>query len=543
MTAGRPQPELTWDLVRKRNYVERLKHEKMPLDVIHDLPELIEQGYEAISEEDVVRLQWYGLYHDKPKVGTFMLRVKVPGGILSPARLRTIGRLSKKFGHNYGELTTRQNIQLHWIELGHLPEIFATLEAAGLSTAGGCGDTVRNITGCPVAGLDRDECFDARPVVEAAANFFYGNRDYSDLPRKHKITISSCAHQCNAVEINCIALVGLIKEGRPGFAVRVGGGLSTWPRLSDDLGVFVPVEEALPVLRAIIDVWKDELRYRVSRVKARLKFMVEDLGPEQFRSLVEARLGYRLADGQVPPAPEEEYDHIGIHPQKQPGLYYVGFPVSLGLCSGEQMIQIADLVDSYGGDIRLTRRQNFILTQIPEARLDEVVAAVADIGFSLQANGLRATSIACTGEPYCNYSVSETKSKLEEIVSHLETVFGDQVAGLRLNLDGCPHACAHHWIGDIGLQGTTLRERGPDGARLRGYEIYLRGGLGRHAAIGRAVVRRVPADEIHLAVERLVRAYLTGRRDGERMQAFFTRHSDEALIAIATGEQASVAAD
>lgn len=539
MSTDRPrraQPEPTWDLIRKRNSVERLKHEKAPLEIIHELPRLIDEGYEAISEEDVVRLQWYGLYHDKPKVGHFMMRIKLPGGRLSPHKLRTIAHLSQKFGSDYGELTTRQNIQLHGMRLDDLPEIFDTLHHAGLSTAGGCGDTVRNITGCPVAGLDADEWFDASPIVKAAADFFYGNPDYCDLPRKHKITISSCAHQCNAPEINCIALTGVLQEGRPGFAVRIGGGLSTWPHLSQDLGVFVPADEVIPVLCAIIDVWKEDLQYRMSRVKARLKFMVHDVGVEAYRERVEARLGYRLADGQMPPAPEEEYDHTGIHPQKQSGLSYIGFPVYLGLCSGTQMAQLADLAESFDGEIRLTRRQNFILTHVPDDQRNRVIEETARIGFPLDANPIRGSSIACTGEPFCNYSVGETKHKLKEIVEHLEQVFGDDVAGLRLNLDGCPHACAHHWIGDIGLQATTLRERGPEGERLRGYDIYLRGGLGAQARIGIPVLRRVPANEAHLYVERLVRAYREDRTEGESIQAFFNRHDDEALTAIATGE-------
>jgi ferredoxin-nitrite reductase len=526
--------ELTWDLVRRRNSIERLKYEKMPLDVIEEIPNFIERGYEDISEEDIVRLQWYALYHDKPKVGYFMMRIKIPGGILTPAQLRTIGRLSQRFGENYGELTTRQNIQLHSIELGHLPEIFATLESAGLTTVGGCGDTVRNITGCPVSGIDAEELFDARPLTDAAAHFFYGNRDYSNLPRKHKITIAACPHQCNAPEIHCIALVGTLRDGEAGFAVRVGGGLSTWPRLSNDLKVFVPVGDALTVLRAIVDVWQENLGSRLSRAKARLKFMVDEVGPEDYRARVEERLGYRLADGEAPLAPEHEHDHTGIHPQRQAGLYYAGFPAYLGHCNGEQMVQIADVAEGYGAEIRLTRRQNFILANIPEARVDEVVAAIAGIGYPTDVNPLRASAIACTGEPFCNYSVSQTKEKLAEIVVHLEQVFGDQVAGLRLNLDGCPHSCAHHWIGDIGLQGTTARE-GTE--RYPAFDIYLRGGLGRHAAIGRPVLKRVRAELTELYVERLVRGYLDGRQDGESMQGFFTRLSDEELIAMGSGSQ------
>ena len=502
---------------------------------------MIETGYEAVPEEDFVRMQWYGLYHDKPKLGYFMLRVKLPGGVLTPAKLRTIGEISQRFGRGYGELTTRQNIQIHWIELAQLPEVLAILEAGGMTTVGACGDNVRAITGCPVAGLDGDELFEVQSLIDEATAFFIENRDYSDLPRKHKITISACPHQCNAPEIHCIALIGAPREGRPGFAVRVGGGLSTWPRLSDDLGVWIPAEETLPVLRAIVDVWRLDLKYRMSRAKARLKFMVADLGPEAFRARVEERLGRRLEDGAVPPAPAEEKDHTGIHAQKQPGLFYAGIPVHLGLMNGEAMLRLADLVESWGGGIRITRRQNFILADIPEARLAEAVREVGALGFPLEGMGLRGASIACTGDPFCNYTVAETKGRLQGIVEHLETTFGAAVAGLRLNLDGCPHSCAHHWIGDIGLQGTTLRERGPAGERIQGYDLFLRGGLGAHAAIGRPVLKRVPGTEVHLVIERLFRAYLDGRGEGERIQHFFTRHSDEELSALGVGQEAAVA--
>ncbi|HEY9419909.1 MAG TPA: nitrite/sulfite reductase [Thermoanaerobaculia bacterium] len=534
--------EINWDLVRKRNFVERLKAEKGGLDVIRDLPAMIEAGYEEVPEEDFVRMQWYGLYHDKPKVGYFMLRVKLPGGQLTPAKLRTMGELSRKYGRGYGEVTTRQNIQLHWVELSKLPEVLSTLDAAGLTTVGACGDNVRSITGCPVAGIDGEELFEVQPLLDEATDFFIRNREYSDLPRKHKITISACPHQCNAPDIHCIALLGVVREGRPGFAVKVGGGLSTWPRLADDLGVWVPAGEAVPVLQAILDVWRTDLKYRMSRAKARLKFMVNDLGPEALRARVEERLGRPLADGTAPSAPEEEKDHTGIHPQKQDGLFYAGFPVYLGLMNGETMLRLADIVESCGGGVRLTRRQNFIVSDIPAARLDEITGAIEALGFPREGMGLRGASIACTGDPFCNYTVAETKTRLQQIVEHLEATFGQRAAGLRINLDGCPHSCAHHWIGDIGLQGTTLRERGPAGERIQGYDLFLRGGLGRDAAIGRPVLKRVPGTEVHFVVERLFRAYLDGRQDGERIQQFFTRHSDEDLLAIGQGSALSIQA-
>jgi len=196
MTVQIPTPghvsDVSWELVLRRNSIERLKQEKFPLDIIHELADLIARGYEAVPEEDIVRLNWWGLTHDKPKVGTFMVRIKVPGGRITPAQLVAVGRISQRYGRNYGELTTRQGIQLHWVRLDQLPEVLSEIQACGLTTVGGEGDTVRNVTSCPVAGVDREELFDVRPLVEAVARFFYGNREYSNLPRKHKYTISAC---------------------------------------------------------------------------------------------------------------------------------------------------------------------------------------------------------------------------------------------------------------------------------------------------------------------------------------------------------------
>jgi sulfite reductase (ferredoxin) len=525
-----PKPEPDWELVYKRNPVERIKRDRSPLGILDELPALIAAGYERMPEEDMVRLKWWGLYHDKPKVGTFMLRIKLAGGRVSPAALRAIGEISNTFGRGDGELSTRQNVQLHWLELGALPEVFDRLHAAGLTSAGGCGDAVRNITGCPVAGLGADELFDAQPVVDEAAAFFYGNPDYSNLPRKHKITIAACADRCNAPEINCIALIGVVHDGAEGFAVRVGGGLSSVPRIARDLGVFVPKGETVEILRALLDAWKEDLRYRVSRVKSRMKFMVDDYGPEGMRAEVERRLGRKLADFELPP-PGEFRDHVGIHPQRQAGFYTVGAPVHVGLVSGDQMVAVADLAEELGGDVRVTRQQNLIVTNVPAGRVEETVAVLGEIGFPLDVNHVRASSIACTGEPHCNFAVTETKPRLDSLVRHLEDRFGDEIAGLRLHLDGCPHACAHHWTGDIGFQGTTVRDE--HGKRRQAYDVFLRGGLGPRAAIARPVFRRVPTEELDEIVDRLVSAWVAARGTGEDFRAFCDRMSNEELGILA----------
>ncbi len=564
--AERDYESADWQKVLKRNVVERLKREKFPLDIRAEIPEMAKLGFEAvgegdalrrallarrmgteasaaraayevISEEDVVRLQWWGLYHDKPRVGYFMMRIKVPGGILGPQQLRTIGRVAEKYGRNYTELSTRQNVQLHWIRLEDFEEIFQTLEANGLTTAGACGDTVRNITSCPVAGIAYDELFDVTPTLREFATFFYGNRQYSDLPRKHKITIAADPTQCNAPDFHCIALVGAIKDGVPGYAFRVGGGLSSAPRIARDLRLWAPVEDALAVTRAILDIWCEEPRYRLSRVKARIKFMVDELGAEGVRKQIEARLGRTFEDFPAP-EPVGEAVHLGVNAQRKEGLSYIGVAVHQGLVNGEQMQQLADLCDTFGGDFRITRQQNFVLSAVPNERVDDVIAEVERIGFPFNVNRIRGLGIGCTGQPLCNFAVASTKTRLDEVITHLEKTFGKDVEDLRVQVDGCPHACAQHWVADIGLQGTTPRERGAAGEKLEAYEVYLRGGVGKDPQIGKAVIRRVPAEKVTAYVERLVRDYLANRTPGERFNEYARRQDDAALIAVATAGEA-----
>jgi ferredoxin-nitrite reductase len=532
MSAAAPD----WELVYKRNSVERIKRDKPPLLIRDELPALVAQGYERMQEEDIVRLQWWGLYHDKPKIGTFMLRVKIPSGILTPAKLRAIGEAANRYGRGDAELTTRQCIQLHWLELGSLADVFADLEAAGITSAGGCGDTVRNITGCPVTGLAADELFDATPVIDAATAEFYGNPTWANLPRKHKYSIASCPDRCNAPEINCISLVGVVDGGREGFAVLVGGGLASVPRIARDLGVFVPKEEANEILGAITTVWSEDLKYRMSRVKARLKFMVDDIGVDGMLERVEAKLGRTLERFTLQPIDVQPSAHVGVHAQKQDGLSYIGVPVKLGLTSGDQLIAVADLTESLNGDIRLTRQQNLIVTGVPNERIDGAIERLAELGLPLDTNEIWANSIACTGEPHCNFSVGETKSRLESLVGRLESTFGADVADLRLHLDGCPHACAQHWVGDLGFQATTGKD--DDGNRLSAYDILVRGSLGPDAQIAAPLFRRVPSERLDGAVEGLVRGWLDGRAGSESFTAFQRRLSDDDLGALAGLEPA-----
>lgn len=536
----------TWELVRERNSIERLKHEKFPLDIVDELPQLIAAGYEAVPEEDIVRLNWFGLTHDKPKLGTFMVRIKAPGGRVTPAQLHGVGEIAVEFGEDYAELTTRQGLQLHDVRLDELPAVLERIRAIGLTTIGGEGDTVRNITSCPVGGLDRDELFDVQPVIDEVAAFFTGNPDYSNLPRKHKYTISACPAQCNAPGISDIALLGVLHEGREGFAVTVGGGLSNTPRLARDLGVFVPADEAVEVLRAITDTWQHDLKYRMSRAKSRIKFLVDDYGAEGVRAAVEERLGRRLTD-HTAPAPTPNRHHLGIHAQRTDGFSYAGFSIPMGMVTGRQLIAIGDLVEEIGGVVRVTRQQGLTIGDVRADLLGRLLDGMRDIGFPIGRNQVYGTSIACTSHRFCNYSVAETKGKLGEILAVLDERHGDRVADLEVHMDGCPHACAQHWVGEIGLQGTTAKDP-VTGDRVEAYDVALHGGLGAQLAIGRNVLRRVPTDQITDSVVRLVDAWLDEREQrldpaSLRFKDFCGLHDDETLAAIARGEATDVGED
>lgn len=535
-----------WDLVLRRNYIERLKQNRPPMHIRDELPELIERGYEDISEEEMVRFHWWGLAHDKPKTGTFMVRVKVAGGLVLPAQLKALGQICRQYGRGEAELTTRQGIQLHWVRMSMLPEVLAAIEAAGLTTCGAEGDTVRNITGCPVAGLSAEEPFDVLPVIREAAAFFWGNPDFSNLPRKHKYTISACPAQCNAPEIHDVALVGTVLDGEPGFALRVGGGMANTPRISRDVGVFVPLGETVEVLQAVTNAWQQDLRYRVSRAKARIKFMMDDYGPEGVRAKIEERLGRALRDGAAP-EPTADADHMAVRAQRQPGLSTIGVPVSAGQVTGGMLEDLSELLADLGADARFTRQQNIILGNVPTERVGEVTARLAELGLPPGKGGAYARSIACTSHRFCNYSVAETKGKLDDIIGRLTSRFGaERISDLAIHLDGCPHACAQHWVGEIGMQGTTAALADTE-ERIEAYDLTVGGGLGKRTAIGRRLLRRVPADQADIVLERLVGGWLSTRDDREDAAGytfgdFCADLSDEQLLALASAPGATDAA-
>ena len=519
------------------NAAELIKtHYGNPFDVVKVLERAAAQGFESLTEDDLFMCKWVGLYTHRHEPGYFMLRTKQPNGFVTPEQLELIADITQKQNKGYADITTRQDFQLHWVHVSQAVEILQKLNAAGISTLGACGDIARNVVGCPVAGVDKDELFDAGPVAKQVSNLFLGNLEFANLPRKYKVGVSACRTWCSLPEIQCVALVGAARpiEGRTelGFDVRVGGGLSTQPFFSQRLGVFVTPGEVVEVIRRITEIWRDEPAYREKRHHARFKYLIHDWGVAKFRQVLEERLGRTLteapADYQEPP--DTYRDHVGVHAQTQRGLYYVGVPVLVGRIASAQMKRIAELSRRYGDGktIRLTVRQNILLLNIPEANVEKVLAGLADAELSINAHPVRRSVVTCTGTEFCKLAITETKARSRQIVEYLEKRVSLEEP-LRLHITGCPNACAQYQIAHIGLMGSKTKV---DGQVVDAYDIFVGGRLGRDARFNHAVLRKVPATECAKRLERLLLEFKKTRKTREPFNDWCARLGDEAVAAL-----------
>jgi len=523
------------------NKTEEIKKAKDGLDVWPDLLRYSKTGYASIPPDDMARLRWYGIYEQQPRVGHFMMRVKIPGGDATAEQFEVLARISREFGRGIADITTRQNVQFHWLTIENIPEAIRMLNEVGLTTVGACGDIARNVAGCPVAGLDPEEIFDCRPIIREVTRFFLGNRAFSDLPRKYKITIGGCRYHCYQPEINDLAFTAVrippsfaascpaLDGAAIGFHVRVGGGLSTQPKFSQRLDVLIRPDQVVDVARAVTEIFRD-YGYRERRNHARLKFLVADWGADKFRQVLCEHLGWEPAPA-IPGADlaVQRADHLGVHAQKQPGLYWIGVPVLCGRLSAQQLEAAAEIARSFcTGVLRTTNQQNLVFPNIAEARLTDATAALRAAGFEWNVSRFRREGIACTGTEFCNLAITETKNRLREIVQYLEERL-DWDEPIRINLNGCPNSCGQHHIGDIGLQGCLARM---DGRQVEAYDISLGGRLGADARFTRPIKRKVPADKVKYALENLLRAYLAQRSEEETFSLFVDRHTDDELGAM-----------
>lgn len=515
------------------NSVEALKLEKDGLDVLNDILRYAVTGYETITPDDFVRFRWYGIYQQQPKEGHFMMRLKLPGGLISSEKLDVIADLTDQYARGIADITTRQTFQWHWLTIQDFPDIIERLRNVGITTAGACGDIPRNVVACPVAGLHRDELFDTRPATLAIHKFFAGNRDFSNLPRKYKSMVSACPEQCCQPEINDFALVAVrhAETGELGFGLRVGGGLSTQPHFGLWIDAFFKQDQAVDAARAVATIFRD-FGYREKRTHARLKFLVKDWGAEKFREEMVKILGYDPPRGAPDDSPGNIYrDHVGVVPQKQPGLNWIGLSVLTGRVTGSQLRQLSAIARQYGsGEVRTTSMQNLVLPNVPDANIAEAQAALADAGFSWGGHPVRRGSIACTGTEFCNIAITETKQRMIQIVNHIEKrVPFDR--NLRINMNGCPNGCAQHAVGDIGLQGCKARIPG-EKEQVEAYDIHLGGAVGKDRSFTHAIHRKVPAEKVQYALENLLTSFNSTKTDKEEFNTWIRRHSDEELNAF-----------
>jgi sulfite reductase (ferredoxin) len=543
----------------KAQRVERLKQEMNPWAAYAEIERFARDGVESIPAEWLgTYFRWWGIYTQGDGLGAiggkggegravpyFMLRIRVPNGFLTSAQLRTIGDLADRYARGVADLTVRQNIQLHWVRVEDLPAIFRSLTACGLGSLGTCGDVTRNITGCPLAGLDGDEVCDASPLVHAATAMVNGSPEFYNLPRKYKVSITGCRVWCTYPEINDLGLTAVhdLYSGRIGYSVRVGGGLSTQPHLARRLDAFVRPEQVLAVVKGVSEIFRDSEGLRQNREKARLKFLFLEQGwtGERFLGELEARLGFRLDPGVPEALPEEAYrDHVGIHPQKQGGLIYAGLPILRGRLTADEAWRIAALAERYGtGELRTTSMQNVIVVNVPEARAEDLARATGRGGLRLAGSPFRRGTVACTGSEFCKLALTETKGFARWLVEDLEERLPGFEEHVRINITGCPNSCGQHWIADIGIEGKKVKI---DGRLVDAYYFCVGGAVGKHAAVARPVGYRVAAAQVPEAMERLLRTYLGTRRVGQTFREFCAAHTDEELRTFLAGTEVAAAA-
>jgi sulfite reductase beta subunit-like hemoprotein len=524
----------------KLNKLEQIKLAKDGLDALADLLRYSEQGDPAaVSDDDAARFRWFGVYRQKPNDRGFnMLRIKLPGGQLTPPQLHTIAKLSRDFGRGIGDITTRQDIQLHWVRLTDIKAILQALADAGMTTQFACGDTPRNTLCCPLAGVLEKEVLDTSALAKAISDMYIaGGKEFSNLPRKFKSAIGACHLHCHQPQFNDYGFYGVRRhDGSVGFGLLVGGGLSDTPYFAQPLRVFVRPEQVLDVARAILCLFRDH-GYREKRGRARLKFLVADKGWEWTRDTIEHYLGYKLErDETLLQPPAKHSDHMGVGRQKD-GNHYVGIPIERGRLTASSMTVIADLADRFAVGqkrIRVTNMQNAVMLDVPQANLADLTKALDDAGLPPAAHSLRASLLSCTGTEFCNLAVVETKHRAGRVLQYLEEHLPAD-AHVTISFTGCPNACAQYQICDIGLTGTmTVDASRPDAngkpAKVEGYNVSLGGGLGVDPRFGEVVAKKVIADKIHLSLESLIGRYLAERADeDDSFRSWVARHENEYL--------------
>jgi ferredoxin-nitrite reductase len=490
------------------NKFEQIKAEKDSLDIIKDIPDFAQQGWEDITEADLERLKWAGVFFRKHTPGFFMMRVRITNGITDATQLRTLAAIAAEFGRGRLDITTRQQIQLRWLRIQDIPIVLARLAEVGLTSLQTGMDNIRNVVGCPVAGLTPTELFDASSVAHQLTAMFVGDKAFTNLPRKFNVTMTGCRDNCVHAETQDLALVPAtqLRDGVEiqGFNVMVGGKLGSGGyRIASPLDVFVPPEEAVDLCRAIILTFRDH-GPREARNKARLAFFLEQWGIAKFRAEVEQVLGHALSPAGTDARSQRSTDHVGIFRQKAHGLNYIGLAVPVGRLSSEHLFDVCQLAEQYGsGEVRLTPGQNLILPHVPDHKIGDLTLEPLLQVLRYDPSEIMRGLVSCTGVEFCNLAVIETKQRALDIAHELEQRLGP-VKPLTIAWSGCPAGCGNHHVADIGLLGSKTRV---DGKVVDAVTIFVGGKSGKGARLAEKIMADVPCDRLSAVLEQLVQYY------------------------------------
>lgn len=525
-------------------FEERVKRELHPLDAY---PRLLENasGNRAPEKDDLFRFKWNGLFFLTPSKEAFMARLRIPGGALKSFQLREIAKIAQQLTTGYVQITTRANLQIRLIEPKNAPEVLRRIQSVGLHTRGAGADNIRNITANPTAGIDPHELIDVMPLCEELAQIIINDRSFYDMPRKFNIAydgggLIGTVEDTNDIGAKAVRVSDNVPGIEPGIYFRIAlGGATGHKTFASDLGVLVKPDELNKVIVALVRVFIENGN-RTDRKKARLKHLLEKWTLTQYLDETEKLLGYQLprvptdATAMEYPGQDLPHSHVGVYPQKQAGLQYIGTTLPVGQITPKQMLRLAEIADLYGsGEIRLTVWQNLIIPNVADAYVETVKKALKKLGFATEQSNIRGGLIACTGNSYCKFAQVNTKGHALELATYLEKKLTlDQP--LNIHLTGCPNSCAQHYMGDIGLLGAKVKV---SGETVEGYHVFVGGGFGKHQAVGRQVFTGVAFGDLKLTLEKMLRGYLRHRTERESFQSFTQRHDLNTLQAIFSNEE------
>jgi ferredoxin-nitrite reductase len=495
------------------NRIEALKAQRDGLDVQEDLARFAREGWRTIADDDKERLKWVGVFHRKPTPGHFMMRIRMPNGVLTSAQTRLLAEITRASGRNVADVTTRQQIQLRWLTIEGVPETIARLEAAGLSSLQTGMDNIRGIVGCPATGLTPKELVDTAPIATAFQRIFLGNREFTNLPRKFNVTITGCPDNCTAAETQDVAMTPAVDgSGMAGFNLAVGGKQgSGGATLATSLDAFVRPDEAAEVCAAIALLFRDH-GPREARSHARLAFLVDEWGAERFRKELEVRLGRPLAAAGRDARSATVADHIGVFRQRESGMNYVGLKTPVGRVTGDQLRELARLADAYGaGELRVTPLQNVLLPHVSDRRLGTLLEEplLRELPYN-PTEVFRGVS-SCTGTDFCNLALIDTKTRAMALTREFERRLG-KTRPIAVRWSGCPAGCGNHLTADVGLQGCKVKV---EGKIVDGVHVFVGGRGGPEARAGARILEDVPCDELPEVLDRLLRFFPRGERKAE----------------------------